>query len=353
MTTELDALIAQINKEMKSDVLVYASQIPTLQRVTTGSLSFDLALGGGWPLNVWNEIIGLESHGKTVMALKTIAANMIADPEYKCLWVASEDFNKDWAEELGIDTSRVVLVLTNVMEDVYKIMLDALDSQSVDAIVLDSYPALIPSGEGEGEMNDWLPGLGARLTNKLMRKSPSAQRRAEGERNCLCLIINQWRDRIGVLYGDPRTTPGGKGKNFSYFTRVEVVRDEWLLDAGKNKVGLNIKVLAMKNKTAPPMRVGVTPFYFTNYGPFRKGDYDVVAQLWAIALTYDIIERHGAWYHYQAERWNGREAVLQAMREDFDLQDAVEAEVRKLVLGVDAPAPPPLPTKTKRPRKKA
>ena len=343
MSTELDALITKVNKEMKAEVLVYASQIPTFRRVTTGSLSFDLALGGGWPLNVWNEIIGLESHGKTVLALKTIAANMDIDPTYQCLWVASEEFNKEWAEELGLDLDRVVLAQTNVMEDAYQIMLDALDAQSVDAIVLDSYPALIPSGEGDGGMDDWLPGLGARLTNKLMRKSPPAQRRGAGDRNCLCLIINQWRDRIGVMYGDPRTTPGGKGKNFSYFTRVEVVRDEWIVDPGKNKVGLVIKMLGMKNKTAPPMRVGVTPFYFTSFYPFNKGDYDVVSQLWNIALTHDVIERHGAWYHYQAERWNGKEAVLQALREDVKLRDEVEAEVRSLSAGLPKPPPPPPP----------
>jgi len=351
MTTAVDALIAQVNKEMKAEVLVYASEIPTFRRATTGSLSFDLALGGGWPLNVWNEIIGLESHGKTVMVLKTIAANMMINPDYQVLWVASEDFNKEWAEELGVDTTRVVLALTNVMEDAYTIMLEALDAQSVDAIVLDSYPALIPSGEGEGAMGDSLPGLGARLTNKLMRKSPKSQRRTVDERDCLCLIINQWRDRIGVMYGDPRTTPGGKGKNFSYFIRVEVVRDEWLLDAGKNKVGLVIKALAMKNKTAPPMRVGVTPFYFTNYGPFQKGDYDLASQLWAIALTYDIITRQGAWYHYAGQKWNGKEPVLASMREDLDLQATIEDEVRKLVLGDTPPPPPPLPTKSKKVKK--
>jgi recombination protein RecA len=343
-TPELDALITAINKQFKAPVLVYASQIPTFQRVTTGSLSFDLMLGGGWPLNAWNEIIGNESNGKTVMALKTIAANQEENPDYRCLWVASEDFNKQWAEALNLDLTRVVLAQTNVMEDAYTIMLEALESQSVDAIVLDSYPALTPSGEGEGEMGDWLPGLGARLTNKLMRKSPSVQRRGKEERQCLCLIINQWRDRIGVMYGDPRTTPGGKGKNFSYFTRVEVVRDEWITDADKNKVGLVIKGLAMKNKTAPPMRTGVTPFYFTDYGPYRKGDYDVVTQIFNIGLTYDVIERHGAWYHYDIHKWNGKEAAVQAMREDYDIRDTIEKEVRRLLLG----EPPPIPTTPKK-----
>ena len=101
------------------------------------------------------------------------------------------------------------------------------------------------------------------------------------------------------MFGDPRTTPGGKGKNFSYFTRVEVARDGWIEDkANKIKVGLVIKALAMKNKTAPPKRVGSTPFYFADYRRFHKGDYDSVTQLFNIALTYDMFTRHGAWYHY-------------------------------------------------------
>lgn len=351
--SDVDALIADINKEFKSEVLVYASKIPTFERVTTGSLSFDLALGGGWPLNCWNEIVGQESNGKTVLALKTLAANMALDPEYRALWIASEDYNKSWAEALGVDNNRVVLGLTNVMEDAYSIMIDALDKQTFDAVVLDSYPALIPTSEGEGDMDTWVVGLGARLTNKLMRKSPPAQRRKEGERPCLCLIINQWRDRIGVMFGDPRTTPGGKGKNFSYFTRVDVARDGWI-EHDKVKVGLNIKILAMKNKTAPPMRTGVTPFYFTDYRPWIKGDYDVVTQLFNIGLTYDLIERHGAWYHYGGARWNGRDAAIQSLGEDLDLRAQVETEVRRLVLGVPASSSDqPSPTKKRTVRKKA
>ena len=351
--SEVDALIARVNKHFKADVLVYASEIPTFQRVTTGSLSFDLMLGGGWPLNCWNEIIGNESHGKTVMALKTVAANMDLNDEYRCLWVASEDFNREWAEQLGVDLSRVVLAQTNVMEDAYTILIDALDSQTFDAVVLDSYPALVPSMEGEGAMDEFAVGVGARLTNKLMRKSPPAQRRKADERNCLALIINQWRDRIGVMFGDPRTTPGGKGKNFSYFTRVEVARDGWIEDGSKVKVGLNIKALGMKNKTAPPQRVGVTPFYFADQPPFYKGQYDGVTQLFNIGLTYDLIERKGAWYHYEGERWNGKEAAIQSLGSDLDLRRQVETEVRRLVLGVAPSDQPPASKKRRIVKKKA
>ena len=334
---EIDALIEKVNKRLRSPVLTYADKLQTFQRVVTGSLAYDLALGGGWPLNVWNEIIGLESHGKTVMALKTIAANQLSDPLYSVLWIASEDFNADWAMTLGVDLKRVVLAATNVMEDAYSIIIEGLESQAVDAIVLDSYPALVPAAEAEAEWGDATVAIGARLTNKLMRVSNPAMRRGEGERSCLCLIINQWRDKIGSFMGDPRTTPGGKGKNFSYFTRVEVVRDGWLEGPGKVKVGQTIKIRTVKNKTAPPLRVAVSDFYFEDQFPFTTGQYDTVAEVWNIATTYGIIERHGAWFHYGDQKWNGKEPVLQAMREDLDFQRAVDAQVRHHVLGTPLP----------------
>jgi recombination protein RecA len=342
--SEIDALIAKVNKRLKDEVLVYASQLETFQRVTTGSLAFDLMLGGGWPLNCWNEVVGQESSGKTAMALKTVARNQELDPRYRTLWVASEEYNKDWALDLGVDNDRVVLAKTNVMEDAYQIVIEALDSQAFDAIIIDSYPALIPTVEDEQMMDEWAVGLGARLTNKLMRKSPRVQHREPGERNCLGIIVNQWRDRIGVTYGDPRTTPGGKGKNFSYFTRVEVARAEWIQNSGKVKVGQVITARTIKNKTAPPSRVATIPFYFEDHPPFHRGDYDGVQEVWNIATTYDIIERHGAWYHFGERKWNGKDPVLQSLREDAGLAAEVDAQVRHFVLGT------PLPT-TKRQRR--
>jgi recombination protein RecA len=335
--SEIDALIGRVNKRHKSEVLVYASRLLTFQRVTTGSLSYDLMLGGGWPLNCWNEVVGMESSGKTALCLKTIAANQVLRDDYATLWVASEEYNREWAARLGVDNERVVLATTNVMEDAYQIIVDALDSQAFDAVVVDSYPALIPSTEDEAVMDEWQVGLGARLTNKLMRKSPRVQRRVPGERNCLAIMINQWRDRIGVQFGDPRTTPGGKGKNFSFFTRVEVSRDEWINDSSRTRVGQVIKARTMKNKTAPPARVATVSFYFQDSAPFSVGDYDSLQEVWGIATTYDIIERHGAWYHFEGRKWNGKDPVFQSMREDPVLRDRVEAHVRYYVLGEPLP----------------
>lgn len=333
--TALDDLIAKTNKKAGDTLIQRGADLKSLviPRITTGSLAFDLALGGGWPLNCWNEVIGNESNGKTVMVLKTIAACQALNPEHETLWIASEDFVPDWAEALGIDLDRVAVANTKVMEDAYQLMVDAIDGRVADAVVLDSYPALIPTVEDEKTMHEMSVGLGARLTGQFMRKSNKAQRRSlvEEDRDCLGIIINQWRDKIGTMYGDPRTTPGGKAKNFSYFTRVEVTRDDWL-ERGTQKVGLSIKAKTIKNKTAPPQRTGVVDFYFSDSSPFHKGDYDTVKEVSNIAISLDVVSRRGAMYHFGEQKWRGKEEFLGALREDLGLQFEVERAVRSAVL---------------------
>ena len=337
MTQPADALIATINKRLKSEVLMYASRLQTFQRITTGSLSFDLMLGGGWPLNCWNEIIGLESHGKTVMALKTLAANMEADPNYTALWIASEDFNEEWALTLGVDLNRVVLAVTNAMEDAYSIIIEGARQPGVRRRRPRQLPgAAATRGRVDGRVAGRHRGTADQQADACLTTGPASQaRRAQLPRPDRQPVARP----IGVTYGDPRTTPGGKGKNFSYFTRVEVVRDGWI-DRNKVKVGQVIKARTMKNKTAPPARVAVTDFYFDNASPFHAGDYDTVAEVWNIATTYDIIERKGAWYHYGGQRWNGKEPVLQSLREDLDLRRDIDAQVRKFALNTAAPVAP-------------
>lgn len=330
MTTR-EEIIAKHNKKFGAGSLISGSDIKHLEvpRCTTGSLGFDGMLGGGWPLNQWNEVIGNESNGKTVLALKTIAANQALDPKYHALWVASEEWVGDWAELLGVDLSRITLHETNVMEEAFEVMLDMLDAKVVDAVVLDSYPALVPSSEDEKTMQEWQQGLGARLMGKFMRKSAKAQRRSlvVDERPCLALIINQWREKIGIVYGDPRTTPGGKAKNFSYFTRVEVARDAWIEQADKTKVGLTIKARTVKNKTAPPQRTAQVDFYFSDTPGFPAGEYDKTKEVFTLAVAHDIIERGGAMYKYDGRKWKGKDEVLVALRSEPDLISAISAEV--------------------------
>lgn len=330
--SELNNLVAKFNKKLGAGTLVRGSDLKSerlqVQRATTGSLSFDIMLGGGWPLNQWNEIIGNPSNGKTVMTLKTIAANQAKDPGYETLWIASEDFVFPWAENLGIDLNRVTIVTTNVMEEAYQIVVEALEARAMDAVVIDSLPALVPGDEAERQMAEWTMGLGARLTGQFMRKTSKSQKRSltEDDRPCLGIIINQWREKIGVMYGDPRTTPGGNAKNYNFFTRVEVSRDEWI-EHQRRRVGLTIKAKTIKNKTAPAHRVGGVDFYFDSVPGFDAGSYDSVKEMFLVGCEYEVVSRAGSFYSYGGQRWQGKDAALEGIREDPDLQEALTVDV--------------------------
>ena len=225
MNDEAKKIVAQLNKKFGNNVVVIASDIRSdlVPRITSGSTTLDYVLGGGFPGNQWNELIGEPSHGKTAVALKTIAANQKLNPEHTTVWVAAEQWVPDYAEMCGVDTSRVIVIETNIMEEAYQAVIEFAESKSVDAIVIDSLPALSPAPEMEKDMNEMTVGRGALLTNKFFRVVGSAIKRSlvEDERPVLGLIINQYRMKIGVMHGDPRTTPGGEGKNYAFFTRCD------------------------------------------------------------------------------------------------------------------------------------
>jgi len=318
----LTSIIASINKKCGEDVLIRGSQIrEEVLRVTSGVLAYDLMLGGGWPVNQWSEIIGEESSGKTALAYKTIAANQKINPNFIALWIAAEAYVPQYAKAVGVDIDRLWVVESNMMEQVYDIIIRALENRAVDMIVLDSLPSLIPSDEAEKAMDEFTMGLGARLTGKFFRKSSKSQRRSliDEDRPCTGLVINQWREKIGVIWGDNRTTPGGKAKNFHYFARVEVKRDEWLKDK-EEIVGQTIKARTIKNKTYRPQQTAVVDFYFTKSNGFTFGDFDTVKDVVNIAIAIGLIPRAGAYYSFKDQKWQGKEALLLAVREDLDLQ---------------------------------
>ena len=146
INAEARKLIAQLNKKFKGDVVVMASDIrgDIIPRITSGSTTLDFVLGGGFPGNQWNELIGEPSHGKTALALKTIAANQALNPDYTTVWVAAEQWVPEYAEMCGVDTERVIVIETSVMEEAYQAVIEFAESKSVDAIVIDSLPALSP-----------------------------------------------------------------------------------------------------------------------------------------------------------------------------------------------------------------
>jgi recombination protein RecA len=284
-------------------------------------------------MNQWSEIIGNESSGKTALAFKTIAANQQANPEWVAMWVAAEEFVPDYAAAIGVDLDRLWVVQNNVMEEVFDLVIRTLDNRAADCIVIDSLPALVPGDEAEKLMEEFTVGLGARLTGKFLRKSGKAQKRSlvEQERGCTGLIINQWREKIGNVYGDPRTTPGGKAKNFHYFTRVEVARDEWLTNKDE-KVGQSIRARTLKNKTFKPQQVGVVDFYFADCPGFHFGQFDTVKDVVNIGIALGAITRAGAYYTYGDQKWQGKDNLVQGVREDLGLQEALKAETTELFL---------------------
>lgn len=337
MDPAVTALIAKINKQYGENTLILAADMPLAPRFASGSLSLDIALGGGWPGNQWTEVIGQESSGKTAVVLKTIAANQSTDPQFTCWWVAAEGYDEGWASALGVDNKRVLLHTTNSMEEAYSGMLEAAASRAVDSIVLDSYPALIADGEAAKGMDELQISLGARVTGKFFRKSGAATARAMSgeERPLLGLIINQWRDKIGGYspQGTPRTSPGGNAKNYAYYARVEVGRAEYIDETrpgkGAARVGQTIKARTIKNKSAAPHRIATIDFYFDDapYLGFRKGQYDEAKELVTMGVLYDAIERAGAYYTVTGIRVKGKEALLELLRGDATAQEALRTQI--------------------------
>ena len=339
---EARKVLAQLNKKFGDGVVVLASDIrpDLIPRITSGSTTLDYVLGGGFPGNQWNELVGEPSHGKTALALKTIAANQRLNPDYTTVWVAAEQWVPEYAQMCGVDMERVIVIETSIMEEAYQAVIQFAESKSVDAIVIDSLPALSPMPEMEKDMSEATVGRGALLTNKFFRVVGTAMKRSlvEDERPVLGLIINQYRMKIGVMHGDPRTTPGGEGKNYAFFTRCEVRRDEWIEvgpSGNKSRVGQRIKVRTLKNKTAPPQRVAYFDFYFAEGGNCAPGEFDFAKEVASLAVVMGYIERRGGWFYYGERKWQGIENVIASIREEIDFLE----DLRKKVLETrDTPA---------------
>ena len=341
MNKDALALAAKINKDIGDDLIVVASDMRPARTFPSGSLSLDLALGGGWPGNHWVEIYGKESHGKTAVTLKTIAANQERDPNFTTLWIAGEHYDTAQAAALGVNNEQMLVVPTQTMEHAFDTMLAYAESRAVDAIVLDSYPALVPSEEEAKDMDESVMALGARLFGKFFRKVGPAMRRGATERPLLGIIVNQQRDKIGGWAPNgmiPQTTPGGNAKNYAYYTRVQVKRDDWIVDSvpgkGKINVGQTIKIETVKNKATAPKQVATVDFYFRDAPTkgFLRGEYDTVKENILLGIVHDVIERRGAYYHFGGQSWQGKDPMFTGIAEDVELRAELEAQVREKAL---------------------
>ena len=341
MNDQLAALVARINKKHPG-ALFPASDIGRSPRLPSGSFSLDMALGGGWPTNVWAEIAGRESSGKTSIAHKTVAACQAADPDFTTLWIAAEAYDEVWAKTLGVDTDRVTLDKRQGMEDVYDAMAEATHSKAVDLLVLDSYPALIADEEAAKAMNEASVALGAKLTAKFFRKAAISRASDGSERPMLGILINQFRQKIGgyAPHGQvAKTRPGGDAKDYAYSVRLEVARSEYIEEErpgrGKSRVGQTMKITTAKNKTFAPGKVASVDFYFedTEHLGFKAGDYDGAKELMMHGVLTEAITRAGAYYTMGETRVKGRDGLLDLLRGDLTAQEQLAAEIRRRTLG--------------------
>ena len=332
INSEALKVVANINKKLGAGTVVTADKVRLAERITTGSLTLDVVLGGGWPMNHWVELVGEASHGKTALALKTIGANQKLNPEFTAVWVAAEAFDAKYAELCGVDTQRVILVETNSMEDAFDAVIQFMESKAVDMVVVDSLPALVPSAEDEKHMEEFTVGRGALITNKFFRKVASATKRdlVEAERPVLGIMINQYRMKIGVMHGDPRTTPGGLGKDYAYSIRAEVKRDDWLevgTGQDKRRVGQTIRVRTIKNKTFPPQQTAYLDFYFAEGGAIDAGGFDTGKEIVALSILNGIVDRRGGWMYYGERKWQGAQALIDSLREEVELRNEISRAV--------------------------
>jgi recombination protein RecA len=331
ITNEVEKLMSDLNKKMGTGSVVVAADITTemMPRFPTGSLSFDYVLGGGFPGNQWNELVGEPGHGKTMLALKTVATNQARDPNFTTVWVAAEPWVSEYAEMCGVDQSRVVLISTTAMEDAFDAVIKVVESKQVDCVVIDSLAALVPSPEAAKGMDEFTVGRSALIVNKFFRKVGAAMKRSlvEQERPILGIIINQWRYKIGVMYGDPKTTPGGVGKDYALFTRSEVKRAEFIEvgpTSNRIRVGQRVRIRVMKNKSAPPNGVASFDFYNKDGGECRAGEIDFAREIAALCEVKEVVSRKGSWYYFKDYKWQGMEAMIASIREEVDLREELE-----------------------------
>ncbi len=312
--------LAQMDKQFgKGSVLMLGSRAALpVEVISTGSIGIDNALGaGGFPRGRVIEIFGPEASGKTTLALHVIAEAQRAGGAAAFI-DAEHALDPTYASKLGVDTDNLIVSQPDYGEQALEIALALVSSQALDVIVVDSVAALTPKAEIEGEMGDSHMGLQARMMSQALRKLTAAVSRA----NTCLVFINQLREKIGVMFGNPETTTGGRALKFYASVRVEVRRTTAIKD-GETVVGNRTKVKIVKNKVAAPFREVELDVL---YGRGISRESDVLD----LGTQHAILEKSGSWYSYKGERiGQGRENARQHLIERPELCRSIEAELRK------------------------
>lgn len=319
---ELSTILNQIKKQYGDGAVMLLGESPTMDidTISSGSLSLDIALGiGGYPKGRIVEIYGPESCGKTTLAIHAVAEAQKLG--LKAAYIDAENaFDRDYAENLGVDINSLLFAQPDCGEDCLEIATKLISSCKIGICVIDSVAALIPRAELEGAMGDARIGLQARLMSQALRKMVGIIKKS----NCLCIFINQIREKIGVLFGNPETTTGGNALKFYASVRLEVRKSTQVKD-GDEAIANLTKVKVVKNKCAPP---------------FRKAEFEIVygkginkfGEIIDKAIDLDIIHKSGSWFSYdELKLGQGRQAVIDLLNENTELLEEIENKVITLI----------------------
>jgi recombination protein RecA len=323
----LKLTIDKIDKDFgKGSVMMMNEKAAVEQEViSTGSIGLDMALGiGGLPKGRIVEIYGPESSGKT-----TIAIHVIAEAQKKggmCAIIDAEHaFDSTYAQKLGVDVDNLLISQPDYGEQALEIADRLILSGALDVVVIDSVAALVPKGELEGEMGDSKMGLQARLMSQALRKLTATINKT----NTICIFINQLREKIGVMFGNPETTTGGNALKFYASIRLDIRRISQLKD-GDEAVGNRVRVKVVKNKVAPP---------------FRQAEFDIIfgegiskiGELIDMGVELGIIQKSGSWFSYEGNKLGqGRDAVKELIQDNPELSAEIEGKIRAKVKEMQA-----------------
>ena len=324
----LETALMQIEKTYGKGAIMRLGDHPdqvNVEAISTGSLSLDLALGiGGVPRGRIIEIYGPEASGKTTLALHVLASAQKKGGEAAFIDV-EHALDPTYARALGVDIDNLLISQPDTGEQALEITEQLVRSGAIDVIVVDSVAALLPRSELEGEMGDSSVGVVARLMSQALRKLTGAVSKT----NTVVIFINQLREKIGVMYGNPETTPGGRALKYFSSVRIDVRRIETMKVAGE-MVGNRTRAKIVKNKVAPP---------------FKEAEFDIIygegiskiGEIIDLAVKLDLIDKAGAWFTVGEQRLQGRDSVKTYLQENPEIADELEAQIRANAIKLMSP----------------
>ena len=316
---EIEAVLKEINKQYGNGSVMLLGESPTMdiEVIPSGSLTLDLALGiGGYPKGRIVEIYGPESCGKTTLAIHAVAEAQKLG--LKAAYIDAENaFDRDYATALGVNVDTLLFAQPDCGEDCLEIATKLINTGKIGICIIDSVAALIPKAELEGDIGDARVGLQARMMSQALRKMVGIIKK----NNCLCIFINQLRDKIGVMFGNPETTTGGNALKFYASIRLDVRRSTQIKDGEEATANLT-KVKIVKNKCAPPFRKAE---FEIEYGKGINRFNEIIDK----AIEFDIIHKQGSWFYYEnTQIAQGKNNVINILKDNPELLE----EIEKLVI---------------------